>query len=50
MATNSKTSKGEQAIAAARPHVLASRENRWLKEFRLALRGGLPTQEGFVGV
>jgi RNA methyltransferase, TrmH family len=50
MATNSKTSKGERAIAAASPHVLASRENRWLKEFRLALRGGLPTQEGFVGV
>jgi RNA methyltransferase, TrmH family len=29
--------------------LLASRENRWLKEFRMALRGGLPTQDGFVG-
>jgi len=30
--------------------LLTSRENRWLKEFRLALRGGLPTESGFVGV
>jgi RNA methyltransferase, TrmH family len=30
--------------------VLTSRDNRWLKEFRVALRGGLPTEEGFVGV
>src|SRR6202790_1859806 len=29
---------------------LTSRDNRWLKEFRLALRGGLPTESGFVGV
>jgi RNA methyltransferase, TrmH family len=27
-----------------------SRDNRWLKEFRMALRGGLPTENGFVGV
>jgi TrmH family RNA methyltransferase len=30
--------------------VLTSRENRWLKEFRVALRGGVPTASGAVGV
>jgi TrmH family RNA methyltransferase len=30
--------------------LLTSRDNRWLKEFRMALRGGLPTEDGFVGV
>jgi TrmH family RNA methyltransferase len=30
--------------------VLTSRDNRWLKEFRMALRGGLPTESGAVGV
>jgi TrmH family RNA methyltransferase len=30
--------------------VLTSRENRWLKQFRIALRGGLPTESGSVGV
>jgi len=30
--------------------VITSRDNRWLKEFRVALRGGLPTESGFVGV
>jgi RNA methyltransferase, TrmH family len=32
------------------PATISSRDNRWLKEFRLALRGGLPTESGFVGV
>ena len=32
------------------PAVLTSRDNRWLREFRMALRGGLPTEKGFVGV
>jgi TrmH family RNA methyltransferase len=32
------------------PGLLASRDNHWLKEFRLALRGGLPTESGAVGV
>src|SRR5579863_3642515 len=32
------------------PNVLSSRDNRWLKEFRMALRGGLPTESGAVGV
>jgi tRNA G18 (ribose-2'-O)-methylase SpoU len=30
--------------------ILTSRENRWLKEFRAALRGGVPTSGGAVGV
>ncbi len=30
--------------------ILSSRENRWLKEFRMALRGGVPTAGGAVGV
>jgi TrmH family RNA methyltransferase len=30
--------------------ILTGRDNRWLKEFRIALRGGLPTESGAVGV
>ena len=30
--------------------VLSSRDNRWLKEFRVALRGGVATASGAVGV
>ena len=30
--------------------LITSRENRWLKEFRVALRGGLATEKGCVGV
>lgn len=30
--------------------LLTSRDNRWLREFRMTLRGGLPTETGFVGV
>src|SRR5262249_48108186 len=36
-----------QATAAG---AITSRDNRWLKEFRIALRGGLPTESGAVGV
>jgi len=32
------------------PAVISSRDNRWLKEFRIALRGGLPSESGAVGV
>jgi TrmH family RNA methyltransferase len=32
------------------PAPLTSRDNRWLKLFRMALRGGLPTESGSVGV
>jgi TrmH family RNA methyltransferase len=38
------------AGAARESALLTSRDNRWLKEFRVALRGGLPTESGFVGV
>src|SRR5208282_5988951 len=30
--------------------LLSSRENRWLKEFRVALRGGVAAADGAVGV
>ena len=30
--------------------LLTSRDNRWLKEFRVALRGGVATADGAVGV
>jgi RNA methyltransferase, TrmH family len=35
---------------ASRAGTITSRDNRWLKEFRMALRGGLPTESGSVGV
>jgi TrmH family RNA methyltransferase len=43
------TTAGASARASA-TEVITSRENRWLKEFRVALRGGVPTAEGAVGV
>src|SRR5712692_9367422 len=48
MATPSKAARAARTSAAAA--AITSRDNRWLKEFRLALRGGLPTESGFVGV
>jgi RNA methyltransferase, TrmH family len=36
--------------SGASPAVISSRDNKWLKEFRMALRGGLPTESGAVGV
>src|SRR6202047_1399091 len=48
MATPSKAARTARTSSA--PAVISSRDNRWLKEFRLALRGGLPTESGFVGV
>src|SRR5207245_2584517 len=48
MATAGKTARN--ARATGEPALLTSRDNRWLKEFRVALRGGLPTENGFVGV
>src|SRR2546425_592701 len=55
MATQGKSvrtgkSGGTAAPASVSSGLLTSRDNRWLKEFRLALRGGLPTESGFVGV
>lgn len=44
----------EQASRTSRPGrestIISSRDNRWLKLFRMALRGGLPTADGYVGV
>jgi TrmH family RNA methyltransferase len=48
MATPGKTARS--APGGAAPGLLTSRDNRWLKQFRLALRGGLPTESGSVGV
>jgi len=49
MATPGKAARNNPARAGELP-LLASRDNRWLKEFRMALRGGLPTESGYVGV
>jgi RNA methyltransferase, TrmH family len=38
------------ARPSSSPAILSSRDNRWLKTFRMALRGGLPTESGCVGV
>jgi TrmH family RNA methyltransferase len=48
MATPGKTARNPRS--ASEPALITSRDNRWLKEFRMALRGGLPTESGFVGV
>jgi RNA methyltransferase, TrmH family len=49
MATPGKVARSNSKTTGE-PTVISSRENRWLKEFRVALRGGLPTEGGFVGV
>jgi len=49
MATPGKAARNNRS-AANGAALLTSRDNRWLKEFRMALRGGLPTEDGFVGV
>src|SRR6202047_3211078 len=41
---------GQTPVARAGGAMLTSRDNRWLKQFRMALRGGIPTESGFVGV
>jgi TrmH family RNA methyltransferase len=48
MATLGKAARNTRS--SGDPALLTSRDNRWLKEFRMALRGGLPTENGFVGV
>lgn len=43
--------KGPGSRTTVGPHeLITSRDNRWLKEFRLALRGGVPSESGAVGV
>jgi TrmH family RNA methyltransferase len=48
MATPGKAARN--ARPASDSTLLTSRDNRWLKTFRMALRGGLPTESGCVGV
>ncbi len=44
---NARAPRGGASVSAS---TITSRDNRWLKEFRLALRGGLATESGAVGV
>lgn len=52
MATGGRGPRGapRRPEGAVGPDLLTSRDNRWLKEFRVALRGGVPTADGAVGV
>lgn len=52
MATPGKVARRptDSAAGSGAASILTSRDNRWLKDFRVALRGGLPTEAGFVGV
>lgn len=51
MASAPKSARPTTASSASSaPGLLTSRDNRWLKNFRMALRGGLPTESGTVGV
>jgi RNA methyltransferase, TrmH family len=51
MASPSKSARPPgSAVAAASSGMITSRDNRWLKAFRMALRGGLPGENGAVGV
>jgi TrmH family RNA methyltransferase len=49
-ARNSRGTASPNAQATGATDIITSRENRWLKEFRIALRGGLTTTSGAVGV
>src|ERR1700681_2744175 len=48
MVTPVKAAKTAHTVTTAA--TITSRDNRWLKEFRMALRGGLQTESGCVGV
>jgi TrmH family RNA methyltransferase len=50
MVSAGKSTPRDHPAATGAPGILTSRDNRWLKEFRMALRGGLPTEAGAVGV
>jgi TrmH family RNA methyltransferase len=41
---------GHETGGRAAAATLTSRDNRWLKQFRMALRGGIATESGAVGV
>src|ERR1700686_355474 len=49
-APRSATEQGPGPVVRGAGAVLTSRDNRRLKQFRMALRGGIPTESGFVGV
>lgn len=42
------SAKADQRVP--KPENISSRDNRWLKKFRQALRGGEPTEEGYIGM
>jgi RNA methyltransferase, TrmH family len=50
MASPGKSARIDASAPTAASGILTSRDNRWLKGFRMALRGGLPTESGSVGV
>jgi TrmH family RNA methyltransferase len=53
MAGTQKSGRGggpPNAAASATPGIISSRDNKWLKLFRMTLRGGLATENGAVGV
>src|SRR3974390_1896628 len=54
MADAEKTRRGggraATPLAGPEAGVITSRDNRWLKAFRLTLRGGLATESGSIGV
>src|SRR5580700_2640990 len=50
MASPGKSGRSDASAPTAASGILTSRDNRWLKGFRMALRGGLPTESGSVGV
>src|SRR6202790_295075 len=45
-----RSATGQVPVVRGAGAVLTSRDNRWLKQFRMALNGGIPTESGFVGV
>ena len=49
-ATVMSAKSNRSLVLGDQPSAISSRDNKWLKEFRMALRGGLPTQSGAVGV
>src|ERR1700730_977306 len=49
MATPVQAARNARSANGA-PASITSRDNRWLKEFRMALRGGLQTESGCAGV
>ncbi len=53
MAGTQKSGRGgglQSTTTSVAPGVISSRDNKWLKLFRMTLRGGLATENGAVGV